>query len=76
MDITRMGKTPEKPKKPKKMTAKEQSARFIQTARELKSDESGSAFEKTFQKIVVNRSHKSWRAYFSLLEMQNYILSD
>ena len=52
MDITRMGKKPDKPEKPKKMTAKEQSARFIQTARELESDESGKGFEKTLGLIV------------------------
>ena len=59
MDFTPMGKKPDKPAKPKKMTAKEQSARFIQTARELDADESGNSFEKAFQKIVVKRSTKS-----------------
>ena len=47
-----MGKTLEKPKKPKKMTAKEQSARFIATARELEVDENGKYFEGVFERIV------------------------
>ena len=52
MDITRMGKTPEKPEKLKKMTAKEQSARFIQTALELEADESGKRFKEILRKIL------------------------
>ena len=59
MDITRMGKKPDKPEKPKKMTAKEQSARFIQTARELESDESGEAFSDAFSKIVLKKAYKT-----------------
>ena len=34
------------------MTAKEQSAQFIKTARELEVDESGKPFEMVFEKIV------------------------
>ena len=41
----------------KKMTAKEQSERFIQTARELELDESGENFDVLVDKILVsNRS--------------------
>ena len=49
-----MAKKPDKkPKvKKKKMTAKEQSAQFIKTARELEADESGKPFEMVFEKIV------------------------
>ena len=47
-----MGKTPEKPEKLKKMTAKEQSARFIQTALELEADESGKRFKEILRKIL------------------------
>ena len=49
-----MAKTPDKKQKEKKkkMTAKEQSARFITTARELEADESGKSFEMVFEKIV------------------------
>ncbi len=52
MDFTRMGKKPDKPAKEKKMTAKEQSARFIKTARELEVDETGKLFELTAQKVL------------------------
>lgn len=58
MDITRMGKTPEKTEKPKKMTDKEQSARFIQTARELDTDESSKHFTEAFSKIVPSKIGK------------------
>ena len=49
-----MAKKPDKkPKaKLKKMTAKEQSAQFVKTARELDADESGKIFEMVFEKIV------------------------
>lgn len=49
-----MGKKPDKKSKEKrkKMTAKEQSAQFIRTARELEIDESGSKFERVFEAIV------------------------
>ena len=42
------------PRKPKKTTTsdKEQSERFIETARKLSADESGKEFEHTFKKIV------------------------
>ena len=46
---------PPKGKKAKpKLTDKEQSERFIQTARELGVDESPESFEKRFRKIVVS----------------------
>ena len=50
-----MAKKPDKkPKaKPKKMTAKEQSAQFIKTARELEVDESGEAFEKAISRLLI-----------------------
>ncbi len=38
--------------KVKKMTAKEQSAQFIKTAREMEVDETGKRFEMMFSKIV------------------------
>ena len=44
---------PPKKAKPKpKLSDKEQSERFKQTARELEVDESGDAFEKAFKRIV------------------------
>jgi hypothetical protein len=43
---------PKKAKPKPKLTDKEQSERFIETARELGVDESGRAFEKTFEKIM------------------------
>ena len=54
MEFICMARKPDKkPKaKPKKMTAKEQSAQFIKTARELEVDESGKPFEMVFEKIV------------------------
>ena len=39
----------------KKMTAKEQSERFIETARELNSDESGAEFEHAIQIVTKAR---------------------
>ena len=50
-----MGKMPEKTEKPKKMTAKEQSARFIQTARELEVDESGKQFNEAAKLILTSK---------------------
>lgn len=46
--------TSQKPsgKKAKKLSQKEQSERFIKTARELDADESGSAFGKALQKLI------------------------
>ena len=38
----------------KKMTAKEQSQRFIETARELEVDETGVKFSQTLDKIISN----------------------
>jgi hypothetical protein len=43
---------PKKKKAKPKLTDKEQSERFKQTARELGVDESGKAFSETFNKIV------------------------
>ena len=43
---------PKKQKAKPKLTDKEQSERFKQTARELGVDESGKAFEKSFSKIA------------------------
>ncbi|MDE2067077.1 MAG: hypothetical protein KGL35_00765 [Bradyrhizobium sp.] len=43
---------PKKPKPKEKLTDKEQSERFKQTARELGTDESGKEFENAFAKIV------------------------
>lgn len=56
-----MAKKPDKkPKaKKKKMTAKEQSERFKETARELEVDESGKTFEMVFEKIVPAKPYKS-----------------
>lgn len=50
-----MAKKPDKKLKAKKLTAKEQSARFIRTAREVEADESGRAFEKAFNSIIPPR---------------------
>jgi hypothetical protein len=41
-----------KPKSKSKLTDKEQSERFKQTARELGVDETGKSFERVFEKIV------------------------
>ena len=50
-----MGSKPKagRPKKPPapKMTKREQSERFIKTARELGVDESGKEFERLFEKV-------------------------
>lgn len=48
------------PRKPApKQDDPEQSKRFIETARELETDESGEAFERTFRKVVPAKSPKS-----------------
>lgn len=47
-----MAKKPDKKLKAKKLTQKEQSARFIRTARDVEADESGEVFEMVFEKIV------------------------
>jgi hypothetical protein len=47
---------PKKPKPKPKLTDKEQSERFIETALELGVDESGKAFDRTFKKIVPSKS--------------------
>jgi uncharacterized membrane protein len=46
-----------RPKKAKKLSQKEQSERFKQTARELKVDESGQKFEKIFDAISKFKSN-------------------
>ena len=43
------------PAKSGKAKAKEQSERFIQTARELGADESGEAFERVFDRVVLSK---------------------
>lgn len=50
-----MAKKPDKKLKAKKLTQKEQSARFIRAAREIDADESGRKFEMVFEKIVPPR---------------------
>ena len=49
-----MTEDPKKPtgKKKKKLSQKEQSERFIKTARELETDESGDSFEEAISKIT------------------------
>ena len=44
--------TPKRKKAKPKLTDKEQSERFIETARALGVDETGAPFEKTFKEIV------------------------
>jgi hypothetical protein len=44
--------TPKKKKAKPKLTDKEQSERFKETARELGVDESGAAFDKAFDSLV------------------------
>jgi hypothetical protein len=54
-----MAKTP-KPIKPKaKKTAKEQSERFIETARRLGADESGEPFEHSLRKLIPPKKVKN-----------------
>lgn len=43
----------------KKMTAKEQSERFIEIARKLESDESGGAFDKVMRNVLTPRSKEA-----------------
>jgi hypothetical protein len=45
--------TPKKKKAKPKLTDKEQSERFIETARELGADESGKGFERAVEKILI-----------------------
>jgi hypothetical protein len=44
--------SPEKPAKKRKMTAEEQHALFVKTARELGGEEVGEEFERAFAKIA------------------------
>ena len=44
--------TPKKKKAKPKLTDKEQSERFIETARKLGADESGKDFDRAFKKII------------------------
>jgi hypothetical protein len=46
---------PKKKKAKPKLTDKEQSERFIETARKLGADETGKKFDETFRKIVSNK---------------------
>lgn len=50
--------TPKKKKAKPKLTDKEQSERFIETARELGVDETGTRFERAFTTIVIDRGKK------------------
>jgi hypothetical protein len=54
---------PKKAKPKPKLTDKEQSERFIETARKLRVDESGKEFEKVFESIskpgVIPRQNRS-----------------
>jgi hypothetical protein len=50
---------PKKAKPKPKLTDKEQSERFKETARELGVDESGEEFERSFEKIVVSNKTSS-----------------
>jgi hypothetical protein len=47
-----------KQSKAKKMTAKEQSARFVAMVKEVEADESGETFEKVFKKPVPAKSSR------------------
>ena len=57
--------SPDKPAKPRrKMTQEEQSALFIETARHLGVDESGSKFERAFEVIsrpMPESGNHNWR---------------
>jgi len=48
-----------KSQKPKKLSQKEQSERFIETARALGADESGEKFEAVTSKIIVKPRRQS-----------------
>lgn len=54
-----MAKKPGKKPKEKKMTSKEQSERFKQTARDIEADESGESFERAFAKLIPAQTKKS-----------------
>ena len=45
-------------RKSRKNTDKEQSERFMETARKLESDETGKSFERVFGKLVQRKSAK------------------
>jgi hypothetical protein len=49
---------PKKKKAKPKLTDKEQSERFIETARSLDADESGKEFERTVKKIIAPHRSK------------------
>lgn len=51
-----MAKSP--PKVPDNADDKDQSKRFIETAREHETDETGRAFEKLFKKITPTKPHQ------------------
>jgi hypothetical protein len=53
--MAKAGAPKKKPAKPK-LTDKEQSERFIETARELGVDESGEQFEKALREILPSKS--------------------
>jgi hypothetical protein len=53
--MAKAGTPKKRPAKPK-LTDKEQSERFIETARELGSDESGRAFDRALDRIVSRKS--------------------
>ena len=57
-----MGNVEDEKKKPIKRTLKEkkktQSERFIETARLIGADETGSSFENAFRKIIPQRNQK------------------
>lgn len=57
-----MGRKPEAGRGKIKTTDPEQSARFIEAAREVGVDESGEAFERAFDKIVSPRKELSDRS--------------
>lgn len=51
-----------KRKRKPKLEDKEQSRRFVETARKLEADESGKAFEREFRKVVPAKVPKPTRA--------------
>ena len=53
--------TSQKPseKKGKRLSQKEQSERFIETARQLQADESGKAFEKDLKRLLPQKERQS-----------------
>jgi hypothetical protein len=56
--MAKAGTPKKKPAKPK-LTDKEQSERFKQTARDLGVDESGESFEKAFKRVIKTVPSKS-----------------